>query len=58
MNKAKANIEDGIEKAWSGKFEKDGVTYTVVTDVTVETFANVDDAMKSGVQNVIEMDQG
>lgn len=55
---AAKQIESGIEEAWKGQVVKDGITYSVVTDVTVTDYATEKDATNSGSQNVIEMVKG
>jgi RHS repeat-associated protein len=58
LNKAAKQIESEIETAWSGTFEKDGITYTVTTDVTVNIRKDEADAAKNGDQNAIALYNG
>ncbi|HYL98970.1 MAG TPA: hypothetical protein VEZ90_08450, partial [Blastocatellia bacterium] len=47
-----------IEDAWSGKFTKDGIEYTVTTKVDVKVYDSKQDAVASGAQNVIDAVRG
>jgi RHS repeat-associated protein len=58
LNQAKDAIETSIESAWSGSFEKDGIVYTVTTDVTVEAHDSETAATNSGAQNVFGISAG
>jgi len=54
LNQARDAIEKSIEGAWNGTFKgKDGITYTVKTDVTVQVHGSESAATESGAQNVI-----
>jgi RHS repeat-associated protein len=53
-NKIKAQIES----AWSGSFERDGITYTVSTEVTVTVHGSEQEALDFGAQNVIAVKNG
>jgi RHS repeat-associated protein len=55
LNEVAAKIKSDIERAWSGSFAQDGVTYNVTTSVSVSTAENESAALKSGAQNVIEI---
>jgi RHS repeat-associated protein len=46
-------IKSGIEGSWSGKFERDGITYTVETKVEVAVANDKQGAIGTGAQNVI-----
>ena len=56
LNQAAALIKFQIQAAWAGQFEKDGITYTVVTHVQVSVMS-IDDAFAAGeagrVDNVV-----
>jgi hypothetical protein len=58
LNKAASGIKSSIDKAWSGQYEKDGFTYTVKTEVTVQAYSTERKAIDAGSQNVIEMIKG
>lgn len=58
LKKAAAEIKSSIDKAWSGQYEQDGITYTVTTEVTVQAYSTEKEAIKAGSQNVIEMVKG
>lgn len=53
-NQAKSDVE----KAWSGTYVQDGVTYTVKTTVDVQVYGSEKEATASGAQNVIGVQQG
>ena len=58
VDKAAHTIESSIEKAWSGTYVQDGITYTVTTNVDVSAVANEAQGKKSGAQNVIGLWNG
>lgn len=59
LSKARDQIEQSIKGSWGGPFKgKDGITYTIKLEVTVQAFGSKESAMKaaagdSGIQNVI-----
>jgi RHS repeat-associated protein len=55
LNEVAAKIKSDVEKAWSGSFTQDGVTYNITTSVSVTTAENESKAIESGAQNVIEI---
>jgi RHS repeat-associated protein len=66
LAKAARTLEQSIEKAWSGTYTKDGITFTINVDVTVDNFGNDeraengvwDTAREKGIQNIIEIVKG
>lgn len=58
LAKAASGIKSSIDKAWSGQYEQNGITYTVTTEVTVQAYSTEKAATKAGSQNVIEMVKG
>jgi RHS repeat-associated protein len=58
LNQAASGIKSSIDKAWSGQYEKDGITYTVKTEVTVQAYSTEQKAIDAGSQNVVEMIKG
>jgi len=58
LQAAASTMQNSIDSAWSGSFQKDGTTYNVSTQVTVSVSDSQDAAMKSGAQNVIGMVNG
>lgn len=58
MAKAASDIKSSIDKAWTGQYQQDGITYTVITEVTVQAYSTEEAAMNAGSQNVIEMVKG
>ncbi len=58
LERAKSDIKKSIEGAWSGTVKKDGITYTVTTQVDVQVQGSENDAMNSGAQNVIGITNG
>lgn len=58
MAKAASEIKSSIDKAWSGQYEQNGITYTVTTEVTVQAYSTESAATNAGSQNVIEMVKG
>jgi RHS repeat-associated protein len=55
MNAVADKMTSDINKAWSGTFTQDGVTYNVTTSVSVTVSANEGAALKTGAQNVVEV---
>ena len=55
---AAAQIEKNIEKAWSGTFVKDGITYTVKTEVSSVMATSQADGLTKDVMNVIGLKDG
>lgn len=53
-NQTKADVE----KAWSGTYVENGVTYNVSATVDVQVYGSEGDAMSAGAQNVIGVQQG
>jgi RHS repeat-associated protein len=54
LTAAAAQIQSSIQNAWTGSFTtQDGVTYNVTTQISVSVAGSEADAMKSGAQNVI-----
>lgn len=58
LTKAAADIKKSIEKAWKGSFQKDGISYTVETNVDIQVKGSEKDANGAGSQNVIEIKNG
>jgi RHS repeat-associated protein len=58
VNTAAGTIEQTIERAWTGTYVQDGITYTVVTNVRVSVVANEQAGRESGAQNVIGLWNG
>jgi len=58
LERAKGEIKKSIEGAWSGTVKKDGITFTVTTQVDVQVASSQEAATNSGAQNVIEMVNG
>jgi len=50
--------KSGVEKAWTGTFVDNGVTYNVSTTVDVQTYGSEKAALASGAQNVIGVKSG
>jgi RHS repeat-associated protein len=56
MEQAKNDIKTKIERMWKGEFSRDGIKYTLTTEVTsVEVYKDKNAAMSSGSLNVFEM---
>ena len=58
LTQAATAMQNSIDKAWTGSFTQDGVTYNVSTQVTVSVADSKDAAMSSGAQNVYGMTNG
>jgi RHS repeat-associated protein len=58
MNGAKAAITSSIDKAWSGSYSQDGVTYNVTTSVSVSVVGSQSAGEQSGAQNVVGLSNG
>ena len=58
LDRAKSNIKQAIEGAWSGTYKQDGITYTVTTQVDVQVQGSEKDAINSGAQNAIGLTNG
>jgi RHS repeat-associated protein len=58
MNSAASTIQDSIDKAWSGSFENNGITYNVSTQVTVSVSDSQTAAEQSGAQNAVGISNG
>ncbi len=56
LKQAQSAITSQVDKAWSGSFVQDGVTYNVSTNVTVSIASSADAAFKSGAQNAVGID--
>jgi RHS repeat-associated protein len=52
---AAKSIKSGIQETWSGEFKRDGITYTVKTEVNVQIADDKQGAINTGAQNVIEI---
>ena len=55
LNSVANKITSDVDKAWSGSFTQNGVTYNVTTSVSVSVSANESAAVGTGAQNVIEV---
>jgi hypothetical protein len=55
MNAATKVIETQIRNAYSGNFEKDGITYSVTVSVTSTVYSDAKAANASGAMNVIRI---
>jgi RHS repeat-associated protein len=58
MNDAASTIKNSIESTWSGNFDKDGVSYSVSTSISVQVAGSAADASGTGAQNVIGLTNG
>jgi RHS repeat-associated protein len=56
LKQAQSAITSQIDKAWTGSFTQDGVTYNVTTNVTVSLAGSADAAFHSGAQNAVGID--
>ena len=58
MKRAANDIASGIDKSFSGKFKKDGVTYTLKTDIQLEAVTSMNDVAESDHLFVMEDGEG
>ena len=58
LNSAAATLTSSIDKAWSGSFTQDGVSYNVTTQVSVQVADSASAASATGAQNVIGLSNG
>ena len=59
MAQAQKDIKKKIEEKWKGQFNRDGIKFTLTTEVTsVKIYQSKEEAMGSGAMNVYEMVDG
>jgi hypothetical protein len=55
LQKQKKALEEQIRSTYSGSIKKDGITYEVSAQVKVQIVDNEESAIKSGVDNIVEV---
>lgn len=58
LNDAASTIKSSIEGTWNGSFDKDGVSYTVSSSISVQVADSASGASSTGAQNVIGLKNG
>lgn len=53
--RAAREYKNNIEKAWTGSYEQNGISYDVTTTIDVQVYSSENAATNSGAQNVLEV---